>query len=323
MREQGTGVAGGSSGSSSHDGAASREHIVSDTSSDQDASDTAPFAVRIARDVVRVVGPDAVSFLQGQLSQDVARLDVGACAWTFVLQPQGKVDAWFRVTRVAEDEYLCDVDAGWGAAIVTRLQRFKLRVKVDIELLDWQCVAVREIAAAAIDAVACGAVIAPPVEWAGTFGVDLLGPTVVAPSGVVEADRLEYDTWRVAVGMPAMGAELDESTIPAEAGVVDISVSFTKGCYTGQELVARIDSRGNRTPRNLRRVVLPRSRDEPAFSAGAELLAADGHAVGVLTSVAGGLALAYVRREVEPPAVAFLARAGAVIEVGVDLLPPH
>ncbi len=293
----------------------------------QDASATSPFAVRIAREVVRVGGPDAVSFLQGQLSQDLARLDVGACAWTFVLQPQGKVDAWFRVTRVAEDEYLCDVDAGWGAAIVTRLQRFKLRVKVDIELLDWQCVAVRGIAAVAIDGVACGAVIAPPVDWAGTFGVDLLGPTIVVPGGVVEADRLAYDTWRVAVGMPAMGAELDESTIPAEAGVVDISVSFTKGCYTGQELVARIDSRGNRTPRKLCRVVLPQSRDDAAFSSGAELLAADGHAVGVLTSVAHGLALAYVRREVEPPAVAFLARAGmgvgAVIEVTVEPLPPH
>lgn len=289
------------------------------------AFETTPFAVRVARDVVRVSGPDAVSFLQGQLSQDIARLDVGACAWTFVLQPQGKVDAWFRVTRLAEDEYLCDVDGGWGAAIVTRLQRFKLRVKVDIELLDWQCVAVRGVAASAVDEVACGALVAAPVEWVGTFGVDLLGSTVVVPQGVREADRLAYDTWRVAVGMPAMGAELDESTIPAEAGVVDISVSFTKGCYTGQELVARVDSRGNRTPRNLRRIVLPESRDDATFASGAELLAGDGHPVGVLTSVAGALALAYVRREVEPPAVVFIASVGTGpgIEVAVEVLPAH
>ena len=91
---------------------------------------SAPFAVRVARDVVRVSGPDAVTYLQGQLSQDVVALQVGACAWTFVLQPQGKVDAWFRITRLADDSFLCDVDAGFGEALVTRLNRFKLRVKV-------------------------------------------------------------------------------------------------------------------------------------------------------------------------------------------------
>src|ERR671912_552765 len=101
-----------------------------------------------------------------------------------------------------------------------------------------------------------------------------------------------------------MGRELDESTIPAEAGVVDLSVSFTKGCYTGQELVTRVDSRGNRTPRKLRRVVLAPD---------------DGHEVGVLTSVAGDLALAYVRREVEPPATVTLA--GTAHPATVEPLP--
>ncbi len=276
----------------------------------------AVFAVRVPRDVVRVSGPDAASFLQGQLSQDVVKLEVGSCAWTFVLQPQGKVDAWFRITRLAEDAYLCDVDSGWGAVIVSRLQRFKLRVKLDIDLLDWQCVAVRGVAAADVDAESLGAPIAAPVEWAGTVGVDLLGPVVAMPPGVPLGDHATYDAWRVSVGMPSMGAELDESTIPAEAGVVDVSVSFTKGCYTGQELVARIDSRGNRTPRKLRRVVLA----DAAHGAvpGTVLLAADGHEVGVLTSVAAPLALAYVRREVEPPAVVSVNGIAATVEVLPD-----
>lgn len=275
-----------------------------------------PFAVRIPRDVVRISGPDAISFLQGQLSQDIVRLEVGSCAWTFVLQPQGKVDAWFRITREAEDSCIADVDAGYGAAIVARLQRFKLRVKLDLEPLSWQCVAVRGLAAGAVDHGALGAVLAPPVEWAGTVGVDLLGPAVAAPPGVREGTPDDLAAWRVAVGMPAMGAELDESTIPAEAGVVDMSVSFTKGCYTGQELVARIDSRGNRTPRKLRRVMLEGPAPADGFAPGAVLLAADGREVGVLTTVAtgAGAALAYVRREVEPPAEVTVGGVAAVVE---------
>jgi folate-binding protein YgfZ len=276
----------------------------------------APFAVRIARDVVRVSGPDAATYLQGQLSQDVVRLQVGSCAWTFVLQPQGKVDAWFRITRLADDAYLCDVDGGAGEALVARLNRFKLRVKLTIESLEWQCVAVRGVPALDVDADALGAPVAAPVDWAGTVGVDLLGPAVVLPPGIAEGTREQYDAWRVAVGMPAMGAELDESTIPAEAGVVDVSVSFTKGCYTGQELVARVDSRGSRTPRKLRRVVLA---PQHAVAPGTVLLADDGHEVGVLTTVASGAALAYVRREVEPPATALVEG----VPVSVEALPDH
>ena len=273
---------------------------------------TDAFAVRLERDIVRVSGPDAATYLQGQLSQDVQSLPNDACAYTFVLQPQGKVDAWFRITRLAEDSFVCDVDAGYGSVIVTRLLRFKLRVKVDIELLPWQFVAVRGVASSDIDGAALGASISAPVTWGGTQGVDLLGPAVALPAGVGAGDADAYETWRVAVGMPAMGPELDESTIPAEAGVVDVSVSFTKGCYTGQELVARVDSRGNRTPRKLRRVVLP-----PGLQAapGATLSAEDGHEVGVLTSVGGPFALAYLRREVEPPATVTLAGHSENIEL--------
>ncbi len=275
---------------------------------------TDAFAVRLERDIVRVSGPDAATYLQGQLSQDVQSLPNDACAYTFVLQPQGKVDAWFRITRLAEDSFVCDVDAGYGSVIVTRLLRFKLRVKVDIELLPWQFVAVRGVASSDIDGAALGASISAPVTWGGTQGVDLLGPAVALPAGVGAGDADAYETWRVAVGMPAMGPELDESTIPAEAGVVDISVSFTKGCYTGQELVARVDSRGNRTPRKLRRVVLPPGLQT---APGATLSAEDGHEVGVLTSVGGPFALAYLRREVEPPATVTLAGHS----VNIELLP--
>lgn len=280
-----------------------------------------PFWARAGRDVVRVGGPDAVSFLQGQLSQDVAGLAVGASAWSFVLQPQGKVDAWFRVTRTAADELVLDVDGGWGDGLVARINRFKLRVAADVERLDWHCIAIRHVAADPAPFATAG-VLALPVSWAGRTGVDLLGPSVVAPPGVREATAAELEAWRVDAGMPAMGAELDESTIPAEAGVVDVSVSFTKGCYTGQELVARVDSRGANTPRKLRRVELAqvgaaRPGDELHLPEAGE------RAVGVLTSVAGAVALAYVRREVEPPADAVVSTGAGPIAARVLPLPAH
>ena len=104
--------------------------------------------IPIKRDVVLATGPDAATFLQGQLSQDVAGLAVGASAWSLLLQPQGKIDAWLRVTRRGEDAFALDVDGGYGAAVIARLNRFKLRTKCELEhLTDWRCLAVRGPAA--------------------------------------------------------------------------------------------------------------------------------------------------------------------------------
>ena len=91
-----------------------------------------------------------------------------------------------------------------------------------------------------------------------------------------------YEAVRIECGVPAMGSELTERTIPAEAGqwVIDRSVSFTKGCYTGQELVARIDSRGGNVPRHLRGIVI--DADPPPVGG---VVVADGVEVGTLTSV--------------------------------------
>ena len=202
------------------------------------------------RDVVVVEGPDAESYLQGQLSQDVAGMAVGDSALSFVLQPQGKVDALVRVQRDGADRFVLDVDAGWGSAVVDRLNRFRLRVKCEVALRGTE-------------------EMAPP--WG-------------------EGDRLDA-VW------PAMGKELDERTIPAETGLVDRAVSFTKGCYTGQELVARIDSRGGHVPRHLRRLEL----GAEGVPEGA-VVEVDGKERGRLTSVAGTVALGYVHRDVEPPA---------------------
>src|SRR5690606_4763618 len=207
----------------------------------------------VARDVVRVAGPEAIGYLQGQLSQDVQGLAVGASARSFVLQPTGKVDAWVRVNRTDEDEVILDVDGGHGEALVARLRRFLLRTKAEVTPLAWRCVALRGPGAtrAATAAVADRDVLALPAGWPGIDGADLLGPEAEVPEGVPEVDVAAYESARLRAGVPALGAELTERTIPAEAGrwVIDASVSFTKGCFTGQELVARIDSRGGNVPR--------------------------------------------------------------------------
>jgi tRNA-modifying protein YgfZ len=280
-------------------------------------------------DVVSARGPDAVSFLQGQLSQDVERLAVGEAAWSLVLQPQGKVDALVRVARVADDELVLAVDGGWGEALLARLTRFKLRVKADLEPLDWRCLGLRGPGAADAAAGAAGDVVQVDASWPGLPGVDLLGPAadLDVPAGVPLVGDDVWTAVRIEAGVPVLGAELDERTIPAEAGVVERTVSFTKGCYTGQELVARIDSRGGNVPRHLAGVVLDDGADGDLPPAGAVVVVGDRDA-GAVTSAGrsprlGVVALAYVRRDVpaETPAVVRWEVDGATVEQPARVAP--
>src|SRR5581483_9132051 len=144
VRQQGGGAARQRARGPAHDGGAPGGGAG--VSGYRDLAERAACVV-LARDAVRVAGPEAATYLQGQLSQDVEALAPGASAWTLVLQPQGRIDAWGRITRLGEDEFVVDTDGGFGDALAARLARFKLRVKADIEPLDWRCVAVRGPAA--------------------------------------------------------------------------------------------------------------------------------------------------------------------------------
>ncbi len=252
-------------------------------------------AVPVARDVILATGPDSESYLQGQLSQDVSALAPGQSAWSLLLQPQGKIDAWLRVTRLAGDSYLLDLDAGAGEAALGRLTRFKLRTRCELELHRWSTVSLRAPAGTgALDGLpAADGVIMAPAEWPAVDGVDLLGPDVAIPEGMTVASPEDLERLRMLCGVPAMGAELTERTIPAETGIVERSVSFTKGCYTGQELVARIDSRGGHVPRRLCGLV-----GAAPLEVGAPVRVGDDD-VGQVTSAIGELGLAYVKRAVE------------------------
>ncbi len=266
---------------------------------------------RLARDVVAATGPDAAAYLQGQCSQDVEAIAPGGSAETLLLSPQGKVEVYARVTRRGEDAFVLDTDAGWGAAMVARLERFRLRVAVELEPLAWACVAVRGPESESV--LTGGEELRLPVGWPGLAGVDLLGPDTgdMAASwvegGAVPCGEEDFEAARIEAGIPRAGRELTEGTIAAEVGLVDRTVSFTKGCFTGQELVARLDARGSNVARRLCGVV---PRDGAAVPpVGAEVWTIDGaHQVGLLTSAAWSpgsetvVALAVLHRRIAPPA---------------------
>ena len=198
------------------------------------------------RDLVVVEGPDAVSYVHSQVTQDVAAMAVGESRWTFVLEPNGKIDVLARLTRTGDQRFELDTDAGFGAELLARIDRFKIRVDAATSL--------------------------QPAEVGG------------AVEGAGEADR-------IALGWPRMGAEIvPGETIPAGTGLSRIAVNFTKGCYPGQELVERMDSRAADAPSSLRRLTVAdgAAPGDPVIDGGAE--------VGTLSSVAGRAALGWVKR---------------------------
>jgi folate-binding protein YgfZ len=263
--------------------------------------------------VVAVVGPDARTYLQGQLSHDVEALEVGGSAETFLLQPAGKVDAWMRVSRLADDHFLLDVEEGFGPQVVVRLTRFLLRTDCTVQEVQWDLVTVIDAEASAFSPPVGGLALA--VEWPGLVAVDLLGPSVELPGGLAEGSSRDWEARRIAAGIPAMGSEMDSTTIPGSTGVVERSASFTKGCYTGQELVARVNSRSAGTPTRIVRAV----GSGPAPAVGSDVTV-DSDPAGHLTSVAtlgdGFVALVSVRRAVATPAEA-MAGATPVSLLGV------
>ncbi|MGH9138445.1 MAG: YgfZ/GcvT domain-containing protein, partial [Acidimicrobiales bacterium] len=241
-------------------------------------------AVVIERAFVRVKGPDAAAYLQGQLSQDIDPLAVGDGAPAFLLEPNGKVVALLRVFRAADDEFELVTDEPAGEAVAARLRQFLLRTKAEIGDPAPEPSTLIFDETSRDDAM-------PYVIW----------PTEPAPQEVRGADVVpdaeSGEAVRIAAGIPVSGVDIGPGTIPAEAGtwLVRAAVSFTKGCYTGQELVARIDSRGGNVARRLRGVIL----GEGAVPVGATL-EADGKEAGRITSVAWSpglgstVALAYV-----------------------------
>lgn len=248
-----------------------------------------PFWCEQPRDFIGVSGADALTYLHSQISQDIRGLADGGAAYSFVLQPMGKIDALVRIVRRSAEEFVIDTEPGFGDIVIARLNRFRIRVKVDITPLALRCVSLRGVSGP-ID----GAV--PALGRDDAF--DLIGESPVAPPGMRAGSASDLLAARIEAGWPVMGREITDASIPAETGVVAESVNFTKGCYPGQELVERMDSRGSQAPRFVRRL---RGAGEVAVG---DEITRDSGVVGHITSLATSdhvwVALAVVARSTQP-----------------------
>ncbi len=288
-------------------------------------------------EIVWVRGPDAVSFLDGLVSQAIAPMQTGAVARSLLLSPQGKLRVPHVVLR-GDDEIGLVTDPGCGAMAAGDLRRFKIRVDAAIEPEPAPVIglwgpdargAVTRLVGAAPPGAGWqrreGLVVAEvPFRRGGPdrFLITGLDPADIDAAGVTRAGSLAADAVRIEAGEALTGVDIDDGTIPQEADLVEGAVDFGKGCYLGQELVARIDSRG-RVNRHLRGIRLASNVLPPV---GAEVAAGE-RSVGTVTSVAESLelrapiGLALLRREVEPQDAVQLEWEGGGAEAIVVELP--
>ena len=242
--------------------------------------------------LVWVEGPDAASFLHGLLSNDLAGLAPGGSAEALLLDAKGHVQAAIGVHRDDADAFTLVVAPGDGDAVAAALERYHF--SEDLELLGPEAAWALTVAGMAPPP---GASV--PGLLPGTVRVVVDDPAAAgAALDGVQAPPEALEMARVAAGVARVGVDTGPSTLVQEAALEDRAVSFTKGCYLGQETVARLQFRG-RANRALRGLVL-----EAAPEPGAPVTAG-GREVGRVTSVArtpdlGAIGLAILRREVAP-----------------------
>jgi tRNA-modifying protein YgfZ len=224
---------------------------------------------RRPRSFVRVAGPDAEDYLQRMVSNDVAALEVGSSCDALLLTAKARVIAPLRVLRRRDDDYLVSTEPELGDRVRNELLRFRFAAKAEIEPEEHDA-------------------------WLVLGGNEVLD---ARPEGD-EIDDDEFERWRIESGIPLWGREIDDRVLPAEAGLTETHVSFSKGCYPGQEPIARQHYRGKLNRRL--RVLELEGDDVPEYDAEIRL---DDKVVGRVTSALLGRALGYVRTEVPDDAV--------------------
>jgi tRNA-modifying protein YgfZ len=247
---------------------------------------------RLDRGYVAVTGPEAADFLERMLSNEVVSLEPGEARPALLLTPKSRIVAPLRVVREGPEAFLLITESSLAETLSSSLLKARFAAKCHIEGRPY------------LGYLSLGAGDGIPVD---DYGVEAYESW--AEELREAADPSELEPLRIEAGTPAWGKELDETILPAEAGLDETHVSFTKGCYPGQEPIARLHFRG-RPNRRLR--VL----DVEQASPGDEIVF-DGKAVGRVTTAAPGKALGYVRREV--PDDAGLQVGGA--EARLHLLP--
>ena len=238
-----------------------------------------PWIAPFSPDVVWFEGSDAIRFLNDLISQEIADMESGEARRSLLLGPDGKLLYVLWVLRSGDRIGLVS-EEGRGEELAATLGRYKIRVDVEVVqepedrwlvIGDWS----------GFD-----------VSWDGAPRWLVVGERPDLPTGSAD----DYETLRISAGEPSWGSELSESTIPHESSLVPVAVDFTKGCFLGQELVARMDSRAGSSPRQVRWISSDGEVDEGAT------LTVDGKDVGLVTSASGTLGLGVVHRSVAPGA---------------------
>jgi folate-binding protein YgfZ len=270
-------------------------------------------------DRARIVvgGAEAAEFLQGQLTNDVEALEPGGGCYAALLDRKGKIRADMRVLCFDVDEFLIDTEPetadvlighlgtynvgrdaaveadGDGRALLSLIGPLSAKLLGDVPLVPEG--AHREVFVAGVG---CRAI-------ATDLGADLLVPAegvdpvreLLLSAGAQPISEAAAEIARVEAGRPRVGHEITEQTMPAEAGINDRAVSFTKGCYIGQETVARLHYKG-KPNRHLRRL-----RSAEPLAAGDPVVAGEREVgtvgTAVISPAEGPLALAILRREAE------------------------
>ncbi len=278
---------------------------------------------RSERGKLALGGADAKEFLHGQVTQDVVGLTAGHGRYAAFLTPKGKMLGDLRILD-AGDELLLDTERVALQALFNMIRRYSLGYAVQLHKRTLERGLFSLIGPLADELIQSLGVRPGPAEHDHVsfelggrelrairtdVGIDLLFDAhelgavreATLAAGAAEVSEAAAEILRIERGRPRYGVDLDDSVIPQEAGLNERAVSFTKGCYVGQETVARLFYRGkpNRELRGLRSAV--------QLAPGTELLLAE-RVVGTVTSSAnspqhGAIALALVRREAPPGAI--------------------
>jgi folate-binding protein YgfZ len=285
------------------------------------------------RDVLSITGPDRLTWLDSLTSQSIARLTPGESAETLLLDPSGRVEYAIRVVDDGETTWLL-LDPGQGAGLLAFLDRMRFMLRVEIADRTSEFATVGSLGAPVPDAVvtwsdpwrtgvAGGHTYAttpehPAASWTYT---ESLVPRPVRLDGLPLAGTLALEALRIAAWRPRAATELDATTIPHELDWLRSAVHLSKGCYRGQETVAKVHNLGH-PPRRLVMLHLDGSEGELPET-GASVLLGDAE-VGRLTAVAlhhelGPIALAVVKRTTDPSAVLTVQGIAAAQQV---IVPP-
>jgi folate-binding protein YgfZ len=242
------------------------------------------------RSFVRVSGPEAEAYLDRMVSNDVAALGPGETCEALLLTAKARVIAPLVVLRRGHEDFLLLTEPDLGERVQSELRRFRFAAKAEIEPEDHT------------SHVVFGGEGIPTADY-GEPAAEVLDAKLD-----VTVSPEELELLRIRAGTAAWGKEVDDRVLPAEAGLVERAVDFSKGCYPGQEPIARLHYRGhaNRGLRVLALAEVPEPETEVVF---------EGKSVGRITSAAAGpegvVALAYVRREVPEDAELAVGRGSA------------